>query len=198
MYLQLADKGDQWLDSLAENGDSPQDLYIFVPDDPSGRSGKWVREDFFDNLSPLEWESVMDELEPFQPQAQLSGVFSNWKEKRAARKEDRSIKKGEKTRRKEERHASKMAGRSTRQQRRLMKGGESGEGGERGMEIFRGVTDTIGGIFGGGGGQQQRGFEGGFGFEPEKSWMAKNWPILVVGGVVVIGGIALATRKKKT
>jgi hypothetical protein len=205
MYLQLADNGqDQWMDSLAE--ESPQDLYIFVPHDESGETGEWIREDHFDHLSPIEWNAVMDQLEPYQPSAQLSGIFSNFKEKRAARKEGRaqkkfdkregkSLKKSEKERRKEERHAGRMSSRQSRQEKRLTKGG-SGFDMDKGMEIGGNILDTVGGMFGGGGGGD-RGFEGGFSYGEEKSWMAKNWPILAVGGVVLIGGAYFLTKKKK-
>lgn len=174
-YLELAENGG-FNRYMAEN--SPEDLYIFVPDTPSGESGKWVREDYFDNLDPVTWERVMEELADYQPE-QLSGLFSGMRERIAERRERRTER------------------RDTRQDRRQTRA----EGGG----IFGGIGKAIGGLFGGGQDQapvQQydqggRGLQVDFNTEPETFWDKNKMWIIPAGGVVVIGGIYLLTKKKK-
>ena len=72
--------------------ETPEDLYVFVPTTPDGSEGMYVREDYFDNLPPGEWERVMNELADYQP-AHMNGIFSRIRENIAARRERRDERK---------------------------------------------------------------------------------------------------------
>jgi len=85
-HLQLAEGFTRYL------AEDPKDLYVFVPSNYDGTEGQFVREDYFDNLSPQEWEMVMAELADYQPQ-QMNGIFSNIRENIAARRERRDERK---------------------------------------------------------------------------------------------------------
>ena len=70
---------------LADNGTDP---YISVP---TSQGLIKVREDYFDGLSPAQWEATMNRLAPFQPSGGLSELSD--KETRRRRKEARTQKK---------------------------------------------------------------------------------------------------------
>lgn len=170
-YLELADN-----DPFHNLSAPAEELYIFVPNDESGQDGIYVREDYFDDLPAAEWENVMMQLAPYQPE-QLSGIFSGMKERIAERRERRT---------------DRRETRATKRETRAAQGG-----------IFGGIGKSIAGIFGGGGQQalapdtSTRDFSVGFTDTPP-SFLDKNKAWLIpVGIVTVVGGIYLATKKKK-
>jgi len=169
-HLQLAD-GQRYLAEV-----QPQDLYVFIPDDETGATGKWVREDYFDNLDGMVWEQTMAALAPYQPD-QMSGIFSGIKERIAERRERRTDRK---------------EGRQEKRQQRAETG------------LFGGkLKGFISSLIPGGGGQQQfptdggtRGIDIDWSSTPPTFWEQNKTPILIGGAVLVAGGIYLATRNK--
>lgn len=180
-YLQLAENSNGFNRYLAE---SPEEFYIFVPNDATGESGIWVREDYFDDLPESEWERVMSELADYQPEM-MNGIFSRIRENIAERRERRAE-------RKDARQTSRM---------------ERIEG--RSGGLFGGkLKGFIGSLIPGAGQQMQ---PGAMDMQPgqtrdlsiqwqdqPQSWAQRNKIPLIIGGVAVAGGIIyLATRKKK-
>lgn len=176
-YLELAENygGTNYYSSLAED---PQDLYIFVPNDSTGESGMYVREDYFDNLSPLEWEQTMEALAPYQPE-QLSGIFSGMRERIAERRERRTERK------------------DARQEKRVARAGTGLFGGK--------LKSFIGGLIPGQDPQQPapsyqdptRDFQIGFTDVQPTFWDKNKMWIIPAGAVVLVGGVYLLTKKKK-
>lgn len=163
MYLQLAESGN--------------DPYISVP---TSQGLIKVREDYFDDLSPAEWEKTMDRLAPFQPSSGLSELSD--KETRRRRKEAR-------TQKKEAKSAKKAA---------KAEDIKSGARSERRKAIFGKVTDTIGGVVGKflpGGDQSSVGPEVAPEVQQESSGLPK-WVIPVGIGVAGIGLVYFLTKKK--
>jgi len=171
MYLQLAENGTT----------SP---YISVP---TSQGLVQVREDYFDNLPPAQWNAVMDQLAPFQPSGGLSELSD--KETRRRRKEAR-------TQKKEARAAKKTA--KAEQE-------ASGEAGARRAAIFGKVGDTlknvagalpglIPGLPGGGAAPADTAV---IPAETESRGGLPKWVVPVGIGVAGIGLVYFLTRKKK-
>jgi hypothetical protein len=170
---------------MAEN--NPTELYVFVPDDPTGETGQWVREDYFDNLPDGEWEMVMDALADFQPD-QMSGIFSNIRENIQERRERRAERKDAKQEAKMQRIENRSQGIFGGKLKNLVGslipdvgGAQAGMMPQQGMPMTRDPQFSFDFQAG-----QQQSF-----FDRNKAW------IIPVGAGVVIGGIYLATRKKK-
>ena len=176
MYLQLAENGNT----------SP---YISVP---TSQGLVQVREDYFDNLPPAQWNAVMDQLAPFQPSGGLSELSD--KETRRRRKEAR-------TQKKEARAAKKQA---------KAEDIESGARGERRERILGKATETWGkvaqsvagalpGLIPGlpGGTLPGAETEAAPAPETESRGGLPKWVIPVGIGVAGIGLVYFLTRKKK-
>lgn len=183
---------------LAENylSEDAADMYVFIPAGYRGApNDMYVREDYFDGMSNMEFAQIMAELEPYQPM--LSAKNS---EKKAARRAARQQKRLDKraSSKGQARRDARLARIQARQEGKTARA-EMGGG-------FGGALDKIGGIagsiFGGGGaggdmGADER-IEGSidFGTGGEEA-PKKNWIPWAIGGVVVVGGlIFLLTRKK--
>jgi len=175
-YLQLAD------------GTDVNELYITIPDG-NGNNIR-VREDYFDRFSDADFDEMIDTLEPSM----------NGKAERQARRAERKDAKAEKK-------ASQGAGARREARQKRVEARQAGrtqraEGGGG----FGGVLDKIGGIakniIGGGvdaeidtSGQKDLVID--YGTQEEKVPFYKN-PIVIVGGVAVLGlAIFLITKKKK-
>lgn len=170
-YLQLADKStDAFYQSLAEN---PKEFYVFVPDSPSGESGSWVREDFFDNLPRPQWNAVMNALEPYQPELMSAGG---------------------------EGKARRQAKRADRLERREARTENVKTGNTFGSKLISGVQNVVGAITGNQPAQtrdlQLPNYDISVGSDqPTKKWYEN--PLVIGGGaLLVLGGIYLATKKK--
>ena len=78
-YLQLADNA---YEHLAQR---PNEYYVFIPAGFRGAmKDSYIREDLFDNLSPYDYQQIMQELAPYQN----TGMSD-----KASRKADREAKK---------------------------------------------------------------------------------------------------------
>lgn len=171
-YLQLADKSsDAFYNSLAEN---PKEFYVFVPDSPSGESGQWIREDYFDNLDPISWSRTMDVLAPYQPEM-MSGAG---KDRRQQKKE-------------------------LRMERKVARTENVKSGNTFGSKLISGVQNVVGAITGGGAGAEPQtrdltlpAYDIQVGSEtPTKKWYEN--PLVIGGGaILLLGGIYLLTKKK--
>jgi len=168
---------------LADNGTDP---YISVP---TSQGLIKVREDYFDSLSPEQWEATMNQLAPYQPSGGLSELSD--KDTRRRRKEARTLKK-------EAKAAKKQA---------KAEDIESGARGERRSAMFGKASETFGKIGSAIGGALPGLIPGlpGAGGESappppppsdEPSGLPK-WVIPVGIGVVGIGLVYFLTRKKK-
>jgi hypothetical protein len=161
--------------------------YIFIPDATGG--GKYVREDLFDDLDPLEWRKLMYELAPYQTEVNSGGMSeSGFLGSRATRKAKREAKKLAKA----EKKATKQ---TTKTERKKVRG-------ENLKNIIGGITDTAKSIFG-------KGDQAGAGTEaeipdtpdptpdPPTNFFKDNQTALMIGGgVLLAGGIYyFATRK---
>lgn len=185
MYLQLAERDPY--SYLAESG---KELYIFVPQGFRGsQKDMYVREDTFDNLSPMDYQQLMFELEPYQNRG-MSG-----KEDRQARRNARAKKKetrggGARREARSQRQAQRQEARATRQ----------ASGGGFLDKIIGGATSIFGKEPTGG---LDVSYEGGDGTAIDvntggQTFMDKYKVPLIIGGVVLVaGGIYLATKKKK-
>lgn len=168
-YLQLAENNSEqaFYNSLAEN---PKQFYLFVPNDQAPNGGVWVREDYFDNLSPEDWTKTMAALAPYQPQ-QMSGIISNIRQNIQERRERRDIRRDART-------------------EAVQQGGTFGSR----------ILNTVSSLFGKGDQTAQTkdvqlpDYQVQIGSE-QKQWYQN--PVVIVGGLAAIGGIIyLATRKK--
>ncbi len=192
--LQLADAGNS-----AHLSQPPSHLYIWVPDDDSGETGKYVREDFFDVYSDVQFDAIMDLLAPYQDEGlednhlgfRLFGIG-----KPSARQQDRRD-------RRNTRKDQKIQMKDARIQKKLAVGRGEIPGG------LESITGAISGIFGGGaqpdmeplpGGAMPRLGRGvsvdiGSGVGSTPNWVK---PVAIVGGLLIIGGVIyMATKKKK-
>jgi len=184
-YLELAENvgGVDYYQSLAQNT-TTQDLYVFVPTDPSGQTGKWVREDYFDNLPPAQWEQVMEELADYQPDM-MNGIFSNIRENIAARRERRGERKDARQDSKMERIEGRSGGLFGGKLKNLVSSFIPDMGGGAGMNVPTGLPPMT------------RDMSIEFGTEPP-SFFDKNKAWLIpVGAAALIGGVYLITKKKK-
>jgi hypothetical protein len=186
-YLQLSEGGQIARRSPVTPKQNAADFYIYVPS-ADGGAGKWVREDFFDDLSDQQYIAMMQALEPFQPQMlnenYLSGLFSG---KGAERRQARRA----------ERKESKAAKQETKQAAKTERAAKR-------SETIGKLLDTAKGIFGGTEVQGSATFESGsrpdFDFKAETDTRPfYKKPAFIIGGVVVIGGLIyfLSKRKKK-
>lgn len=168
-YLQLAENNSEqaFYNSLAEN---PKQFYLFVPNDQAPNGGVWVREDYFDNLSPEDWTKTMAALAPYQPQ-QMSGIISNIRQNIADRRERRDIRRDART------EAVK-------------------QGGTFGSRIL----NTVSSLFGKGDQAAQTRDMQLPEYQVQVGSTEKKWyenPLVIVGGLAAIGGVIyLATRNK--
>lgn len=175
MYLQLAENGNT----------SP---YISVP---TSQGLVQVREDYFDNLPPAQWNAVMDQLAPFQPSGGLSELSD--KETRRRRKEARTQKK--------EARAAKKTAKAERE--------ASGEAAAGRAAIFGKVGDTLKGVAGAAGkllpglipglpgGEIAPGAEAAPAPETESRGGLPKWVVPVGIGVAGLGLVYFLTRPKK-
>jgi hypothetical protein len=184
-YLQLAENG-QIQRTAPMTAANSKEFYVFIPFDTSGTTGRWVREDLLDDLDPRSYQSLMDYVEPFQPDGEKRGMLSGkGRDRREARREERKADKAEKRETKEANKTERKAKRS---------------------ETFGKILDTVGGvaknIFG------TTDVTGGVNFEtgerPEFSLKTQTdtrpfymKPAFIIGSLVVVGGVIyFATRKK--
>lgn len=167
MYLELAES--------APAQDSP---YIRIPAHLSntGRE-QFIREDAFDSLPAPAWSKVMDALEPYN--AGMSGIISDWKNKRKARAEARNEKR--------EAKADKVRAKAERIR--------SGDRSDVIGKLTGAAQNIVGGIFGG----QAAGTT-----LPDGSMMPTEQPkkdmtpYYIGGGILLLGGaLYFATRKRK-
>ena len=193
-YLQLAESGIDYFQgiqnstrTLAEN--NPEELYIWIPDDPTGQTGKWVREDYFDGLTDAQWEAVMGELADFQP-TQMNGIFDRIRENIAARRqrrdERRSQRQESRMKRIEGREGGLFGGKLKGFISSLIPGGD-----QTGMMPATGF-DTTGGMM-----TRDPNWNIEFGSQP--SWFDRNkgW-VLPVGGLAILGtGYLIYKQTKK-
>lgn len=182
--LQLADKG---ADFFNPQKDSPADLYVFVPSNEQDGTGVWVREDYFDNVPDDQYIQIMQALAPYQP-GQMSGIFSNIKQKIGGFVE-----------RRQERKAANQAVRTAKDASKIARYERRAAGDTFGSKIagvFQNIT---------GGGEaadtsglpmDTRAFDIGYTDAPPKKWYEN--PVVIVGGVAALGLLGyVLTRKKK-
>lgn len=86
---------------LSEAG-APSNPYIFLPDFSGKTAGSYVRQDYFDELTPAEFKQFMQFLAPYQPKVQsgqlsesrfLSGMFDNMRNRQKQRQDRRQDRK---------------------------------------------------------------------------------------------------------
>jgi len=156
----------------------PAELYVFIPTDMDG-GGKWVREDYFDKFDDATYDSLMNELEPFQSPG-TSGFFSRMRERRDTRRSERQA-------RKRIEAESKATARVQRS-----------EGGGIAGKLVEGISSIFGGQKVDAGldiqsGQQPTGY-----FRTETYKPIYEKPLFWVGVVGVTGTVIyFATRKKR-
>ena len=167
---------------LAEDGNDP---YISVP---TSQGLIKVREDYFDDLSPAQWESTMNRLAPFQPSGGLSELSD--KETRRRRKEARTQKKEAKAAKKQAKAEDIQSGaRGERRERILGKATETW--GKVAQSVAGALPGLIPGLPSAGATTPESLPE-----EESKSGMPK-WIIPVGIGIAGIGLVYFLTRKKK-
>jgi hypothetical protein len=161
---------------LMEQAD-PRDLYVFIPSDMEG-GGKWIREDYFDDLPDWQYDQLMTTLEPFQTVG-TSGFFSNIREKREQRQERRQARKDRKTESKATAREQRTAGGGALD--KIIGAASNIFGGQKvdaGIDIQSGKEPT-----------------GYFRTETDKPFYTK--PLFIGGTIVVVGGlIYFLTRPK--
>jgi len=166
---------------LADNGTDP---YISVP---TSQGLIKVREDYFDGLSPAQWEATMNRLAPFQPSGGLSELSD--KETRRRRKEARTQKKEAKAAKKAAKAADIESGaRGERRERILGKATETW--GKVASSVAGALPGLIPGMPGAAPSTEVLPEE-----TPESSGMPK-WIIPVGIGIAGIGLVYFLTRKK--
>jgi hypothetical protein len=218
MYLQLAEAGYggyPMTEGLSagiygggglSQGPDP-DNYIFMPDGNGG--GEYWHMKNFDGMAPRKFDELLEVVAPYQPMNEGLSAGAGAAQRRAF--------KDQKQQQKLARDAAKTAvieGRAAKKQGaaqvKISKAGalDRGEGGKGAAaltDIVGKVAGAAGQIFGkgGGGGDEAARVTGSFDVGPppppvpEPSFFEKNKTIImVVGGIIVIGGIAyFATRK---
>lgn len=178
--------------------EDPLRNYLFVPDGAGG--GNWVNVEMFAYMPAAQFEALMDELAPYQPNLDEPGMAlfglgkkaKQWKQqKRQARLEKKNAR-TEVIRSRADLKRSKAEG--------IRTGTWKGSGvGDVIKDVTGNITQAAGRIFGGGGGDGSGlTVEGGLDFSnqpPEPSFMQKYGLII---GVVVVGGALLyfATKKR--
>jgi hypothetical protein len=184
MYLQLAEGGD---DSTESNP------YIFVPAGLYGMpKSVYIREDYFDYLPNIEFNEMMRQLAPYQPEVQQGMSERGFLHDRASRKARRE----EKKKLKNEKKAAKNE---------LIKARAVAKTEGRGGDVLKSVVSGLSNIFGkgdssgttdvapppsppGGGG-------GGGDDDDEPTPFYKN-PWVIGGAALLTGGIIYAVTRK--
>lgn len=202
-YLQLAEPGKRsqrysnryhYLSQAA-----PEDLYVFIPNDETGMTGQWVREDAFDDLTDEQFDRAMDALLPFQPEDGM-GLRILGIGKRSAAQQARYD-------RRQERKQAKFDAKLSKKQAKadLIKAKAEGKVPTFGQAISKGIS----GIFGGGGDEgdyRTLDVEGGvtydggvpsvdFSVGTEKKWYENPW--IIGGAILLIGGTIIVLTKPK-
>lgn len=173
MYLQLAE----------QETEKELNPFIFVPDISGQSKGMYVREDFFDSLTDREFDEMMNTLAPFQPDVQARTMSEDWF---LADRASRRRKRAEKDAKKREKKAGKEQKRKENKERRA--------------ETLKSIVGSFGGAVSSIFGKPAPGGDEVTSPEPEPETESKPiWknPLFWVGtGLVVGGGIYLATRKR--
>ena len=198
MYLQLAENKNRKVYGGFSQEEKIENPYIFVPDPSGNSSGVWIREDYFDYLSPFEWRKLMVDLAPFQPDngsGMSEGMFLNDRASRKAKREEKAKTKAEKKQLKNDKKDAKN--------KLIQARGEAKKSG-RGADVLGSVIDGVKSIFGKPDSTATDSTTaplppddgGGDGGSDEGTPFYKN-PLVIGGGILVLaGGIYLATRKK--
>jgi len=187
MYLELAEGNHEYLqqsnqDYLQQGNiypDNAMEYYVMVPNDDGG--WEYVREDKLDGLPDSIWEEVIAS-QPFMSEDHYLAGKAERKARRAARQM-----------RKQQRHAIKMAKQASGEETGFQKLFSKAVGGA--TSIFGkgqqdpSVVQTAGGA---------KGFEIQAGYSDPATGILKS-PVILVGGIVILTGIAIAiaARKKK-
>ena len=185
-YLQLADNA---YEHLAQR---PNEYYVFIPAGFRGAmKDSYIREDLFDNLSPYDYQQIMQELAPYQN----TGMSD-----KASRKADREAKKTAKADKKATqgggaRREARAERQSQRQQARIDKKSAGGGAGGFLDKVIGGAKD----IFGKGVDVQATGGGLDINYDTTEPTFFEKYKIpLIIGGVAVVaGGVYMLTKKKK-
>jgi hypothetical protein len=182
MYLQLAENN-----YLAA---SPNELYIFIPQGFKGsEKDMYIREDLLDNLPQDQYNDLMMQLTPYQPQGMSE--LSDRASRKAARQARKATKGGP------ARREAKQKRIETRAAARASGGGVLNKVIGAATNIFgKGETMPTQRDFSITGSPDE--FTASFNnADGEESFFERNkTPLLIGGAVLVAGGIYLATRKK--
>lgn len=185
MYLELAD-GYELADNYSLADDITQ-YYVSIPTDDGGIVN--VREDMLDDLPYDQWEYIID-MQPMMNENCGMGDKAARRARRSARKEKRASKQEARTRRRE-----------TRTERAEARTERSKAGDTTFNRILNATKETATSIFGGGSAPTQsapaeKGLNVQAGYSKGFNWGS---PVVIIGGVLLIGGIAIAiaSRQKK-
>lgn len=108
MYLQLSENGNA--NSRQGNVKDNANPYVFVPDITGNSRGFYVREDNFDDLDDKDWNALMVQIAPYQPQVQNGGMSEDYfLSNRASRKAKREQKTKDKQEKRQAKNAIKKA-----------------------------------------------------------------------------------------
>lgn len=192
MYLQLAEEPERKSYGGFQQNKGEDNPYIFVPD-PSGQSsGVWIREDYFDYMTPFEWRKFMIEVAPFQPgagQPMSEGNFLNDRASRKAKRDDRNKAKQEKRDQKNKKREAKNELIKSRAQAK-----REGRGGAVLDSVINGVTSIFGKP---GAGAETMPSDIPDDYVPEETpspWY-KN-PLVIGAGILILAGGAYAISRK--
>jgi len=183
MYLELAE------------GEETRNPYLFIPDFEAGTGGIFIREDKFDSMPTDQYKKLLNLLGPFQPKTPGGLNEDDFLSSRADRKARRDEKKDQKATNKANREQRKEDKNERKNQRQTARDERKAN---RKPFDFKGAIDTVGGVvskFTGKGGED---FEPSAGSStPTESKPFYKNPAVLIGGAVVVGGLAyLLTRKK--
>ena len=137
-YRRAANRVPAHTRSLSEEAGVDDNPYIFIPDVTGQNQGYMVREDNLDDLSNAEWNQLMFEVAPYQPQVQQGMSENMFLADRAARKAKRAAKQAAK----EEKKAAKTEIKKARAEK-IRSGGGGGSG------ILDGISGALGSVLGG-------------------------------------------------
>lgn len=178
----LADEGQIARRAPMTPATNVREMYVFIPDEQGG--GRYVREDYFDNLDDATYKRLMVMLEPFQPQMMSETHLSGkGRDRREARREER---------------------RETKAESKAVKAEEKTERKAKRAETLSKVLETVGGvaknIFGGTDVSGSATFETGerpdFQFKvDDKPFYQK--PAFLIGSAAVVGGLIYFLSKRK-
>ena len=128
---------------MLNEGEENPNPYIYLPAHLTGaQTGIYVREDYFDDLSPDEWKSMMWQLAPFQHETQVKGMSET------AQMADRASRK----KRREERKKAKVDKKGAKNEIKKAKAEaiRTGKRAEMFSNIFKSVGDTVKSVMPGG------------------------------------------------